>query len=134
MGSEMCIRDRPRIKNRPMPRTRRKSIDPAAGVLVTGITNEDSLFLYSMAAQSISRARVDGVLEVEAFADGISFDDSVTHFVWYLEYRGNGLMIEGWLLIEREEEANQSIEWIEEVERKKIERTRQEKARCLAKE
>lgn len=78
-------------------RTRRNSIDPPPRVLVTGITNQDGFFLYSMAALAVRRARVDGVFEVETFANGVALDDFVTHFVWYLECRGNRLMVEGLL-------------------------------------
>ena len=50
-------------------------------MFVTSITNKDSFLLYLMAALAISRAWVNGVFEVETFADGITLDDLVAHCV-----------------------------------------------------
>ena len=53
---------------------------------VTGIPNQDGLFLYCMAALPIGRAWVDRVFEVEAFADGVAFDDFVAHFAYGIRF------------------------------------------------
>lgn len=71
-----------------------------------------------MTALSISRAWVDRVLEVEAFANGVTFDDFVTHFAYgILDGIWGGLRLDDdcgcsglFLRAEREEEANQPIE------------------------
>ena len=50
-----------------------------AAVQSAGVAHEDSLLLYHVAALPIGCARVDGVLVVKASADGVAFDDLVTH-------------------------------------------------------
>jgi hypothetical protein len=68
---------------RPHYRTGRNSRQRRHRVSVTGIADKDCLFLYFMAALAICGARVDGVLEVEAFADGIALDNPVAHLAGY---------------------------------------------------
>lgn len=46
-----------------------------------GISDENGLFLDGVAALAVGGTGVDGVLEVDAFADGVAFDDFVAHFV-----------------------------------------------------
>lgn len=46
----------------------------------TRIPHEHGLFLDGVAALAVGGAGVDGVLEVDAFADGVAFDDFVAHF------------------------------------------------------
>jgi len=47
---------------------------------ITSIAHENGLFLYTVAALAIGFAGVDGVFEVETFADGVALDEFVTHF------------------------------------------------------
>ena len=46
---------------------------------ITGIADQDGLFLHGMAALAVGLARVDGVFEIETFADGVALDDFVAH-------------------------------------------------------
>lgn len=46
----------------------------------TGVTDQYGLFLNGVAALAVGGAWVDGVLEVDAFADGVALDDFVAHF------------------------------------------------------
>lgn len=46
---------------------------------VTGVTDENRLFLNTMAILSVLRARVNGVLVVQTTADCVAFDDLVAH-------------------------------------------------------
>lgn len=46
----------------------------------TYIAHEHGLLLDGMAVLAVGGARVDGVLEVDAFADRVAFDDFVAHF------------------------------------------------------
>lgn len=45
----------------------------------TRVTDEHGLFLDNVAVLAVGGTSVDGVLEVDAFADGVAFDDSVAH-------------------------------------------------------
>jgi hypothetical protein len=49
-------------------------------VPVTHVPHENGLFLHAVAALAIAFTGVDGVLEVETFADGVALDDFVAHF------------------------------------------------------
>jgi hypothetical protein len=44
------------------------------------IPHQNGLFLHGVAALTVGGAGVDGVLEVDAFADGVAFDYFVAHF------------------------------------------------------
>lgn len=44
------------------------------------IPHQNGLFLHGVAALTVGGAGVDGVLEVDAFADGVAFDHFVAHF------------------------------------------------------
>lgn len=45
----------------------------------TRVTHEDGLLLNDMAALAMAGTGIDGVLVVEAPADGVAFDDLVAH-------------------------------------------------------
>lgn len=46
----------------------------------TDIADQDGLLLDRVAALAVGGAGVDGVLEVDAFADGVALDELVAHF------------------------------------------------------
>lgn len=48
-------------------------------VVVTGIADEDGLFLHRMPALRPCGAGIDGMPEVEAAADGVAFDYLYAH-------------------------------------------------------
>jgi hypothetical protein len=45
----------------------------------THISHQDGPLLHGMAALAVGLAGINGVLEVEAFADGVAFDEFVAH-------------------------------------------------------
>lgn len=62
-----------------MTRTRGRT-SRARRVAGAGIADQDGLLLHGMAALAVGGARIDRVLEVNAFADGVALDDLVAHF------------------------------------------------------
>lgn len=44
------------------------------------VPDQHGLFSDGVAALAVGGAGVDGVLEVDAFADGVAFDNFVAHF------------------------------------------------------
>ena len=70
-----------------------------ATVQTAGIAHENRLLLYHMAALSMSSARVNGMLVVEASTHRVAFDDPVAHC-------GSEFLSIGWLGgVEAQEEA-----------------------------
>lgn len=45
----------------------------------TRVTDQHGLFHHDVVALAVDGTGVDGVLEMDAFADGVAFDDFVAH-------------------------------------------------------
>lgn len=46
---------------------------------IADVADEDGLLLREVAVLAVGAARVNGVTEAEAFANGVAFDDLVAH-------------------------------------------------------